>query len=420
MMTMFFSGDYFFDATRYFNSDNPLLEFKKLEELNDWEYKGETYYFHIHHMNTTNTIWNALGLECVSSYVDNSKSELNKDKYRKRITEEMPTRIKEDVASGKCRYIIDHSFEGYWGIRWDYIQYIFSCKREDIIWLTADFSVIFEPHIFKRNNKDACETHYSNWWERQCAELVDDPGGVNYEIIKDIRLKQLQLIEKRTTRDKMCTYYNRRIRTSRIVMMSIMHHNNLLDETYWSWGGDVDGGMRWDESLRSYHLHPKQIGGGKYEKSYDTIAKWGNIQNGEPSKEDLQVNLVNTLNKDHILNTNFQFINETWATNGDTIFLSEKSFKPFMLMQPFITYGDRYTIQALREYGYNVFDKWIDHSYDSEINALKRAEMVALEIKRLQSLSPSEWTDMLYDMRDGLIHNAKNLEKANSRYYIDI
>lgn len=408
MTTVFLSGNYYHSDSRYVNPGKPQLEFKKLEELSNWEYSGETYYFHINYMETSATIRDALSMEYISSYVDNTTGNLNKDKFRRYIASEMPTRIKEDVASGKCRYMIDHSCEGYWGIQWEYIQYIFSCKREDIIWLSGDFD---SPD---KTSDASCETHYSNWWERHCLE------GIHHLGLNSIRDQQLQLIEEKVPRDKMCTYYNRRVRSHRITMMTIMHHNNLLDKAYWSWGGDVDGGMIWSASLKNYLLHPKAVGGWQYEKSYDIVSTWGSLQNGKPCTEDLQINLVNTINKEHILNTNFQFINETWATPGSTRFLSEKSFKPFMLMQPFITYGDVNTVQALRDHGYDVFDKWFDHGYDTEPNPLTRAEKVGAEIKRLQSFSSSEWTDMLYDMRDALRHNALNLEKANYRYCIDI
>ena len=163
-----------------------------------------------------------------------------------------------------------------------------------------------------------------------------------------------------------------------------------------------------------------QMGAAPYEKSYDTLSTWGNLQNGMLSKENLAINLVNTLNKEHILDTNFQFIIETWATSGDTTFLSEKSFKPFMLMQPFITYGDRYTVRTLREYGYNVFDKWINHSYDTIKDPMERAEAVVVEMKRLQSFTSIEWADILYDMRDALVYNVRNLEKSLQRCAITL
>ena len=410
MKTVFLSGDYYHADDRYVHPDNPRIEFKNKHELEDWKYDGETYYYHLHWQETSNYITKALSMESVSMYIDDEDSNhiKCKDEYRRGIAKELPDRIKQDVLAGRCRFMIDHSTEGYWGIRWDFLKYVFSCEYKDIIWISGDWNTL--------TLNSPVELHYSNWWERACA-LAYCKHDIS---ISELRTKQLKLVEDRIPRDKMCTYYNRRIRNHRINMMMIMHHNNLLERTNWSWGGEVDGGMNWNNSLKRFHLSPKCMGGFKYEKSYDEVSTWKNLQNGKPTTEDLHYNLVNTLNDDHVLNTNFQFIIETWATAGKTCFLSEKSFKPFMLAQPFITYGDMYTIQALRDQGYNVFDKWINHSYDSEFNPLKRAEMIAEEMKRLQSISSSEWTDMLYDMRDVFHYNLENLKKANYRFSLDI
>lgn len=404
MKTVFLSGDYFHNNTRYIDPKNPTLIFKRLEELDDWECNNEVYYYHIHLTDTSDIIRESLSLENVSSYVGPESSSNNKERFRRKINLFIPTRIKEDVRSGRCKYLIDHSLEGYWGIRWDYIKFIFQCEYNDIVWLTGN-------SILKDSNNPV-ETHYCNWWERQCLE-----GVMNHGAIQCIQPEQINLIENKTPRKKMCTYYNRRIRTHRINMMCVMHHNNLLDNTYWSWGGNVDNSVDWNHTLKKYHM---QMGAAPYEKSYDTLSTWGNLQNGMLSKENLAINLVNTLNKEHILDTNFQFIIETWATSGDTTFLSEKSFKPFMLMQPFITYGDRYTVRTLREYGYNVFDKWINHSYDTIKDPMERAEAVVVEMKRLQSFTSIEWADILYDMRDALVYNVRNLEKSLQRCVITL
>jgi len=159
----------------------------------------------------------------------------------------------------------------------------------------------------------------------------------------------------------------------------------------------------------------------KYSEAYDVVAQWGNVVTEmADTGTDLTINHCNIATPSHVLNTYYQCIVETYATAGETTFLSEKSFKPFMLMQPFVMYGDPLTVQALRDHGYNVYDKWIDHGYDLIMDPIERMESLIREISRLNSISHSEWSIMLYEMKDILIANHKHLSTATSRHNINL
>lgn len=90
--------------------------------------------------------------------------------------------------------------------------------------------------------------------------------------------------------------------------------------------------------------------------------------------------------------------------------ISEKLFKPIITMQPFIILGERETLKFLKERGYKTFDKWIDESYDLELDDEVRFNKVLHEVKRLNNLKSNELSDMLYDMLPILEHNY-NLNK---------
>ena len=44
----------------------------------------------------------------------------------------------------------------------------------------------------------------------------------------------------------------------------------------------------------------------------------------------------------------------------NSVFLSEKIYKPLCMKHPFVVVGVDGTLQALRQFGYQTFDKWID------------------------------------------------------------
>ena len=85
--------------------------------------------------------------------------------------------------------------------------------------------------------------------------------------------------------------------------------------------------------------------------------------------------------------------------------ISEKFFKPMLCLQPFIILGEYGTLAGLKELGYKTFDKWFDESYDSELDDEERLCKLVKEVKRLNSLTHAQLSDMLLDMLPVLQHN---------------
>ena len=75
----------------------------------------------------------------------------------------------------------------------------------------------------------------------------------------------------------------------------------------------------------------------------------------------------------------------------DSVFLSEKIFKPIIMKHPFIVAGFPGTIKALHGRGYKTFHPFIDESYDSETDDHLRLQMITAEIKRLSAFSDEQW-----------------------------
>ena len=93
----------------------------------------------------------------------------------------------------------------------------------------------------------------------------------------------------------------------------------------------------------------------------------------------------------------------------DSIFISEKTYKPIYLCQPFIIFGNPNTLKKLKQLGYKTFDKWWDESYDTELDIDKRFKKIVIILEQI-----SEWDmDMCFEikkeMQEVLIHNYKNM-----------
>jgi hypothetical protein len=100
----------------------------------------------------------------------------------------------------------------------------------------------------------------------------------------------------------------------------------------------------------------------------------------------------------------------SFGDSDNTLFLSEKIFKPIACLHPFIIVGNKHSLQRLREMGYKTFDGFIDEGYDS-LPTFERFVAIIAAIKKIVAIpNKLEWYE---SMQDILIHNY-NVLKENS------
>lgn len=107
---------------------------------------------------------------------------------------------------------------------------------------------------------------------------------------------------------------------------------------------------------------------------------------------------VSTISQ-HYTDSYFSIVNET-ATNSDSLFLSEKTWKPILMFHPFLVMGNPGTLKYLKYRGYKTFSPWIDESYDLEYDEMIRFRMIVDEVKRLCSMSYRELHEWYWEMRN--------------------
>lgn len=100
-----------------------------------------------------------------------------------------------------------------------------------------------------------------------------------------------------------------------------------------------------------------------------------------------------------------------WNIVSETVFyydkhhLTEKIFKPIVSHRPFILVAAPGNLAYLKSYGFKTFDRWIDESYDNELDHDRRLDMIVEEINKLSSLSANELDVMYADMKETLDYN---------------
>ena len=207
--------------------------------------------------------------------------------------------------------------------------------------------------------------------------------------------------------------YNREPRLNKAVLLARLKEQDLLTNTSYSWLGW--GGKDREKPSSDEQLFVDSLALGTLrEQDKDAFMEIANSSKVSISAdENLRSNLAGNINFNHVSDCYFQIVSEAWILNSlvddATPYLTEKSYKPFISGIPFVTWGQKGIIQALREQGYYTFDRWIDHSYDAMNDDGERLTALMAEIERLNSISSEDWARMLFDMRHILLHNYSNI-----------
>ena len=88
-------------------------------------------------------------------------------------------------------------------------------------------------------------------------------------------------------------------------------------------------------------------------------------------------------------------VHETYPQSDDyhsTFFFSEKTVLALQTPRPFVLLACKDSIAKLRELGFNLFDDYVNHSYDSEYATVARNDLAYAEFKNLiLNLNPTDY-----------------------------
>lgn len=201
---------------------------------------------------------------------------------------------------------------------------------------------------------------------------------------------------------------NHTARPHRLILLSILHSNNLLNNTNYSL-----------LSNRNY----------SDEKLINFIGKdlYSNIKNSMNYLESrIPIMISDESDKSHILNLNLGFYipNDIYLNSyinmvtetvffSNTIHITEKSLKPFYFYQLPLIFASHNHLKYLKLfYKFDVFDDIIDHSYDDEPDDFKRLLLFINEVKRLNN--NKEYIISNYkNLNDRLEQNKKIIYEIN-------
>jgi hypothetical protein len=119
---------------------------------------------------------------------------------------------------------------------------------------------------------------------------------------------------------------------------------------------------------------------------------------------ELKYNLAINITVEDYERTFISVVTETMV-DKDTLFFSEKIWKPIMVGHPFMVYGNKGSLSYLKSLGFRSYDKWIDESYDEEPDRDLRCKMIVNQLNKFNSLPISKLIEIREEMKDTCIYN---------------
>lgn len=314
---------------------------------------------------------------------------------------EIPERIYEDSGNGLVHWIIDYGTEcsqldSNADIDFKKLCESLNTKPHNITLITGAETkndLAFPTLKVAKTLGYNCVTDYTLFKFLSLDQQLDQLENFANKKIKDIF--SLQKLKYKSLS------YNRLPRPHRTTIVAHIIKNNYHAETLYSLGVFSSGSRSyWLEGFEDLHNIMREL--------KDSPPIYPHIKE---KQLDLKNNQAHRLGWDHGLNSYFQLVTETTPNNARYPFITEKSLKPFAMLQPFIQFGPQNNVKNLKNYGYEIFDKWIDHSYDDIENDKERLKVLLKEFDRLQQLSDDNWTTMLKEMAEPLLHNLQLVKK---------
>jgi len=308
-------------------------------------------------------------------------------------------KIIDQVKSGQCKLLLICPFEGWTWSWWNDLGEILKTKfqliNEHIIFMSANY--------FPNNNY---ETITFNTWENQIF--------ANYST-KDHFERSWNAIENK--RDNKFICLNRRPSIHRYAVVSSlfdMRDQGIL--TCALKGSYTDSYQNWIEE-NFLNEFPEFLE--KYTKEIKPLLPLTVNDGINPEIDNPAANEWGNIDKYY--SSYLYIVTETFFENiaqgEDTLFLSEKIFKPIIFFQPFVAFARPGTLKLMQSLGYQTFDKFIDESYDNVIDDKDRLHKTVESVKKFINLPKDRLHKMMLEMKPIFKHNY-NILKSRSEVEI--
>ena len=312
----------------------------------------------------------------------------------------------KSIKSKKCKIVFFYITEGYFGETKKHFEWLdnlvikYNLDNDDILVITANLTA----DINYTNNKFKIVTYNYFGDELEFAKIIKKDKS-NIKLFKN---KYLNFIDNfKLEKHFLC--FNNLTKLHRLwVFYELMNNSKLLNKSIVSLNSRTT-----TESFFTIVSSTNNINMIDYFKNYNSDI--GYSYDTTNWTRDVQVG--DTINTNAHLKTFVNIVTET-LTDKDIIFITEKTYKPIYVCQPFIIVGNAYTLKKMKELGYKTFDKWWDESYDEEIELEKRMNAITKILEEIASWDLEKCATIRKEMKEILIHNYNQMLNNDEQYKI--
>ena len=294
----------------------------------------------------------------------------------------------EDVRNGQCKILLFLTYEGYSG-----------SKGND------DFEIIEKWR--KESNLPPFSVYYA------CGNLLGKQIARNKELYINVdpildfeawnRFSYNEVVNFNPIDDRnLFLMYNRNPRPHRVRFLVELLKNNIFNR------GLV--------SLGDVNMYNQEI----YLVKEDDINHFNFLKDNSPihidSATNLYYNLACNITTEDYNKTFISVISET-LTYEDTLFISEKTWKPIMVGHPFVILGNKGTLKFLKSMGYKTFDRWFNEDYDNDDDETIRINKIVKILRDYSQKSKEELFSIREEIKEVCVHNQQNFTRLYGLKY---
>jgi len=303
----------------------------------------------------------------------------------------LPNRVVLDAKKGLCKILIHDVFEGRGHNLYETrtllekIKDFYNIPISSLGFLDSNY---YTPHLQKLYQTKG---FFFPYWEMHLFR--------SYIYNKNIDAQIENRLSQQLNFDLVCPYYiinlNRRLRPHR-TLITLYNSIKWNEKILWSY---TDANSQKMSRLWGYLEDDKLQSINEYINSLPKIVDVTSDVN------DIDINLLQ-------FRAYFNLVTETTFFDKDTLFVSEKVYKPMLFGQPFIVVGSPGILSLLKEQGYETFSPYINEDYDKIIDPAIRLKAIIKEIDRLCNMSEREIRETM-----GALHGVcvRNRRKITSR-----
>jgi hypothetical protein len=326
--------------------------------------------------------------------------------FVRRKTEDVLKEVRDARKNGKKKIIFYNSSETF-------LESIISkCQR--IAELLTE--IPNEDLFFSVGSVDGQQFYDQLCKQRGWEKRLNVIGSYHFEFyIKNFAIQLVNYVLRQDIeytvrpKEKLFVCFNKLHRKHRLHLLAEAVRNNWLDKSYYSFEGATPD---WYQDTHRLAVSERDLEAILSIK--DRFPLRLNITKARHNPVDLVPDDI----KYHD-NSYFSIVTETIMAPFDpkdslldymnTLFLSEKIYKPIAFKHPFLVFAWPGTLKALRDRGYKTFHPYINESYDQEQDYWTRFNMLVEEIKRLEQFTESQWIEWQKNIKPIVEHNYKYL-----------